>query len=131
VAEAAEPRQQLVGLELDHDVGLDRQVGDRWAAGEPADGAGELGCPASCTGNSAAPERTESGMGNEEAVTLAAAELVRANGAVATARRALTAAVVGAYRAGIPLARIAECSGITPVGLRNLLDAAGEPRRRR
>uniref|UniRef100_UPI002F919C02 hypothetical protein n=1 Tax=Kitasatospora indigofera TaxID=67307 RepID=UPI002F919C02 len=70
-------------------------------------------------------------MGEEEALASAAAELIRANEAAATARRALTVTIVAAYRAGIPLSRIAKHSGIAPIGLRNLLDAAGEPRSRR
>uniref|UniRef100_UPI002F918BDA hypothetical protein n=1 Tax=Kitasatospora indigofera TaxID=67307 RepID=UPI002F918BDA len=51
--------------------------------------------------------------------------------AVRVARRELTLAVVGAYRAGVPVARIAERCGLHPVAVRNLLDAAGEPRTRR
>lgn len=66
-----------------------------------------------------------------DAVVAAAGELTRANDAVAVARRALSAAVAAAYRAGVPVARIGEDSGLGPVGVRNLLDAVGEPRRRR
>ncbi len=44
-------------------------------------------------------------MGEEEALASAAAELIRANEAAATARWALTVTIVAAYRAGIPLPR--------------------------
>lgn len=61
----------------------------------------------------------------------AVAALAEATESTQTARRGVTAAVVSAYRAGMPLHQIAEHADTTPLALRNLLDAAGEPRRQR
>ncbi len=64
---------------------------------------------------------------DDESLEPAAAALSGAADAVSEARRALTVEVVGAHRAGIPLARIARYSGLHPIALRHILAAAGEP----
>lgn len=69
--------------------------------------------------------------GEEAALERAVTALARATEAVHTARRDVTVATVAAYRAGMPLARIAEHTGTSPTGVQNLLDATGEPRRRK
>ncbi|WP_370252322.1 hypothetical protein [Streptomyces sp. V4I8] len=61
---------------------------------------------------------------------MAAVALHEAQTAVHAARRQLTAAVVSAYRAGAPVARIAERAGMNVVEVRNLLAATGASRRR-
>ncbi|MFG2639125.1 hypothetical protein ACGFX8_36585 [Streptomyces sp. NPDC048362] len=67
--------------------------------------------------------------GEENTLEAAAAVLREAQAAVHTARRNLTAAIVAAYRAGEPAARIAERTGATVTQIRNLLAAAGASRR--
>jgi hypothetical protein len=67
----------------------------------------------------------------EEALQGAVQALNAATEAVRAARREVTAAIVAAYRAGLPLPRIAQLNGTDPVDIRNRLEAVGEPRRRR
>ncbi|MEU5547873.1 hypothetical protein AB0G85_37110 [Streptomyces sioyaensis] len=69
-------------------------------------------------------------MANEDnALEAAAAALREAQEAVHTARRKLTAAIVTAYQAGEPAARIAERTGTSVIEIRNLLAAAQASRR--
>ncbi|MET8214175.1 hypothetical protein ABZT51_52085 [Streptomyces sp. NPDC005373] len=65
----------------------------------------------------------------ENTLETAAAALNDAQEAVHTARRNLTAAIVTAYRAKEPVARIAERTGMNIIEIRNLLAAAGTSRR--
>ncbi|MEU5547894.1 hypothetical protein AB0G85_37230 [Streptomyces sioyaensis] len=60
----------------------------------------------------------------ETTLETAATALRDAREAVHTARRKLTAAIVSAYRAGEPVARIAQRTGTSVVEIRNLLAAA-------
>ncbi|MFD4977655.1 hypothetical protein [Streptomyces sp. NPDC058424] len=66
----------------------------------------------------------------ENGLETAAVALREAQTAVHAARRKLTAAVVSAYRAGEPVARIAERAGMNVMEVRNLLAATGTSRRR-
>ncbi|MFD5065704.1 hypothetical protein [Streptomyces sp. NPDC058394] len=66
----------------------------------------------------------------ENDLEAAAVALSEAQAAVHLARRKLTAAVVSAYRAGEPVARIAERAGMNVMEVRNLLAATGTSRRR-
>lgn len=64
------------------------------------------------------------GMTSEEnTLETAVAALHAAQEAVHTARRGLTAAIVNVYRAGEPVARIAERTGMSVIEIRNLLSA--------
>ncbi len=69
-------------------------------------------------------------VSEDEALGQAVRTLETAQEAVRMARGELTVAVVDAYQAGVPVVRIAERCGLHPVAVRNLLDAAGEPRTR-
>ncbi|MGW1617107.1 hypothetical protein ACWCQZ_48765 [Streptomyces sp. NPDC002285] len=69
-------------------------------------------------------------MTNEEnTLETATAALHAAQEAVHTARRGLTAAIVNAYKAGEPVARIAERTRMSVVEIRNLLAATQTSRR--
>lgn len=61
----------------------------------------------------------------------AAAALREAQEAVHAVRRELTAAIVTAYQAGEPAARIAERTGTSVIEIRNLLAATQTSRSRR
>ncbi|MER6434683.1 hypothetical protein ABT272_45365 [Streptomyces sp900105245] len=65
----------------------------------------------------------------EDTLETAVATLQAAQEAVHAARRGLTAAIVDAYRAGEPVARIAERTGKSIVEIRNLLAATQTSRR--
>ncbi|MBT2401018.1 hypothetical protein [Streptomyces sp. ISL-100] len=65
----------------------------------------------------------------DNALETAAAALREAQAAVHTARRKLSAAIVTAYRAGEPAARIAERTGTSVTEIRNLLAATQASRR--
>ncbi|MFE0063420.1 hypothetical protein, partial [Streptomyces sp. NPDC059003] len=65
----------------------------------------------------------------DNALGMAAAALREAQEAVHSARRQLTAVVVSAYRAGQPVARIAERAGMSAMEVPNLLAATGTSRR--
>ncbi|MFF7234513.1 hypothetical protein [Streptomyces sioyaensis] len=64
----------------------------------------------------------------DNALETAAAALREAQAAVHVARQQLTAAVVAAYQAGEPAARIAERTGTSVIEIRNLLAATGTSR---
>ncbi|MFE6904409.1 hypothetical protein ACFVFJ_47845 [Streptomyces sp. NPDC057717] len=66
----------------------------------------------------------------ENDLETAAVALCEAQAALHLARRKLTAVVVSAYRAGEPVARIAERADMNVVEVRNLLAATGTSRRR-
>ncbi|MFE4578551.1 hypothetical protein [Streptomyces chartreusis] len=59
----------------------------------------------------------------ENTLETAAAALQAAQEAMHVARRGLTAAIVNAYQAGEPVARIAERTGQDTTSIRNLLTA--------
>ncbi|MFJ9752729.1 hypothetical protein [Streptomyces chartreusis] len=65
------------------------------------------------------------------ALEQAATALAEATASMHAARRSVTATMLTAYRAGMPLHQIAEHADTTPLSLRNLLDAVGEPLRHR
>ncbi|GAA1287427.1 MULTISPECIES: hypothetical protein [Streptomyces] len=66
----------------------------------------------------------------ENDLETAAVALREAQAAVHAARRKLTAVVVSAYRAGEPVARIAERADMNVMDVRNLLAATDASRRR-
>ncbi|MFI1184162.1 hypothetical protein ACH4UT_32095 [Streptomyces sp. NPDC020799] len=66
----------------------------------------------------------------ENTLETAAAALREAQEAVHIARRKLTTEIVSAYRAGEPVACIAERTGMSIIEIRNLLAAAGASGRR-
>ncbi|MFG2260874.1 hypothetical protein [Streptomyces mirabilis] len=66
----------------------------------------------------------------ENDLQTAAVALREAQAALHLARRKLTAVVVSAYKAGEPVARIAERADMNVMEVRNLLAATGTSRRR-